>query len=74
MVEIRVTDNGSGIPEADQPHIFDPFFSGKKSGEGAGLGLSVSHSLARSFHGSLELEKSDPGGTTFLLKLPCKGT
>ena len=74
MVEIRVTDNGSGIPEADQPHIFDPFFSGKRSGEGAGLGLSVSHSLARSFHGSLELERSDSGGTTFLLKLPCKGT
>ena len=73
MVEIRVTDNGSGIPEVDQPHIFDPFFSGKKSGAGTGLGLSVSYSLARSFQGRLELERSDTDGTTFLLKVPYKG-
>ena len=71
FVEVRVKDCGNGIPEEIQNKIFDPFFSSKGLAGGIGLGLSVSHSLARSFSGSLTLEKSDPEGTTFLLKIPC---
>jgi len=71
-VEIRVTDNGTGIPEDFQHKIFDPFFSGKTSGKGTGLGLSVSHSLARSFKGGLTIESSSEQGTTFLLEIPAK--
>ncbi|MFH1862758.1 MAG: ATP-binding protein, partial [bacterium] len=70
VVELRVIDNGSGIPCEIQHRIFDPFFSGKESREGTGLGLSVSYSLARSFQGELSLELSDANGTTFLLKVP----
>lgn len=71
-VEVRVVDNGSGIPQEEQQRIFDPFYTGKRSRGGTGLGLSVSHSLARSFGGALVLESSDPSGTTFLLKLPSR--
>lgn len=70
MVELRVTDDGVGIPKEHQPRIFDPFFTGKKMGDGTGLGLSVSHSLARSFQGELILESSNADGTVFLLKVP----
>ena len=69
-IEIRVRDSGKGIPEEIQKKIFDPFFSSKGLAGGTGLGLSVSHSLARSFSGSLTLEKSDSQGTIFLLKIP----
>jgi signal transduction histidine kinase len=70
--EVRVRDNGTGIPEEVQNHIFDPFFTDKETGSGTGLGLSVSHSLAHSFHGDLILESSDEGGSVFLLKVPLK--
>jgi signal transduction histidine kinase len=70
MVELRVIDNGSGIPDEAQNRIFDPFYSGKQPGSGTGLGLSVSHSLARSFHGELSLESSKQGRTVFLLRVP----
>ena len=70
FAELRVTDNGSGIPEEMLHHIFNPFFTAKREGEGVGLGLSVSHSLARSFRGELILESSNANGTTFLLKVP----
>ncbi len=71
-VEVRVSDDGTPIPEEHQRRIFDPFFSGKKTGAGTGLGLSISYSLARSFHGDLILESSNAEGTTFLLKVPYK--
>lgn len=70
-VELRVQDNGPGIPEEFQHHIFDPFFSRKQAG--TGLGLSVSYNLARSFKGNLILEASDSQGTTFCVKIPSSG-
>ncbi|MBU1881193.1 HAMP domain-containing protein, partial [bacterium] len=69
-VELRVVDDGSGIPDELQKKIFDPFFTAKQQGEGVGLGLSVSHSLARSFQGDLRLESSTPSGSIFLLQIP----
>lgn len=69
IVELRVSDNGLGIDPQVQPRIFDPFVSTREVGEGAGLGLSLAHSVLTSAEGSLEVERTGPEGTTFLLRL-----
>ena len=73
---ISVSDNGPGIPAADQPHIFDRFFRGpmhvasSNGGAGAGLGLAIARSIAELHRGQLTLERSDACGSTFLILLP----
>lgn len=69
LVEIRVTDNGTGIGAGERDRIFDPFFTTKSPGAGLGLGLSISFNIARDFGGRLVLEGSSPQGSTFLLEL-----
>jgi signal transduction histidine kinase len=68
-VVIRVSDTGSGIPEEHRQNIFDPFFT-TKGPAGSGLGLSVVLRIVKTYHGKIEVEKSDAGGTTFCLRLP----
>jgi two-component system, NtrC family, sensor kinase len=70
-VEIRVRDNGTGIPETVRAKIFDPFFTTKPAGEGTGLGLSLSHDIIVKQHdGSIKVE-SEPGAyTEFIVTLP----
>jgi signal transduction histidine kinase len=68
-VVIRVSDTGSGIPEEHRQNIFDPFFTTKGTA-GSGLGLSVVLRIVKTYHGKIEVEKSDAGGTTFCLRLP----
>jgi signal transduction histidine kinase len=69
-VEIRITDNGPGIPEDVLGRIFDPFFTTKDVGEGSGLGLSIVHGIVERHGGTIEVH-SEPGeGTTFTLVLP----
>jgi signal transduction histidine kinase len=69
-VVIQVADNGSGIEKKNIERIFDPFFSTKPTGEGTGLGLSVSYGIIKNHGGSVDVE-SEPGkGTTFTIKLP----
>ncbi|MCG8591921.1 MAG: ATP-binding protein [Proteobacteria bacterium] len=69
-VEIRIEDDGPGIPEADVDRIFDPFFTTKPVGEGIGLGLSISYHIVRDHGGDLRVE-SEPGrGTAFVVELP----
>ncbi|AMR29421.1 hypothetical protein A0257_21520 [Hymenobacter psoromatis] len=71
QVEIRVSDNGTGIPEAVQAKIFQPFFTTKPTGEGTGLGLSLSHDIIAQGHGGTLTVESQPGqGTEFTLRLP----
>ncbi len=71
-VEIRISDNGPGIPEEIQEKIFEPFFTTKPTGEGTGLGLSLSYDIITQLHnGKLEAGKSDIGGALFIIKLPC---
>ena len=71
QVEIRVADNGTGIPEAVKQKIFQPFFTTKPTGEGTGLGLSLSHDIIAQGHGGTLSVESQPGqGTTFTISLP----
>jgi signal transduction histidine kinase len=70
-VEIRVSDNGTGIAEADRERIFDPFFTTKPPGHGTGLGLSTALRLAEEMDGQLVLSEPPPGfATCFALRLP----
>jgi signal transduction histidine kinase len=70
LFEARFGDTGPGIPHEVQEAIFDPFFTTKDIGQGVGLGLSISHGIAESYSGSIDLE-SEPGkGTTFIVRLP----
>lgn len=71
-VEIKVKDNGPGIPADIQQSIFTPFFTTKGIGKGTGLGLSVSYNLAKKMDGNLQLD-SEVGNTIFTLTLPVKG-
>jgi signal transduction histidine kinase len=70
-VEIRVADNGTGIPEDVQEKIFEPFFSTKPSGEGTGLGLSMSYDVVTQGHGgTLTVESEQDTATLFIITLP----
>jgi signal transduction histidine kinase len=70
-VECVVSDNGSGIPEADRERIFDPFYTSKPPGEGTGLGLATAVRLAEELDGQLELVPPPEGDrTAFALRLP----
>jgi signal transduction histidine kinase len=70
-VEIRIRDNGTGIPEGVKDKIFNPFFTTKPTGEGTGLGLSMSHDIIVKQHGgSIDVE-TEPGlFTEFKIVLP----
>ncbi|AFZ12078.1 multi-sensor signal transduction histidine kinase [Crinalium epipsammum PCC 9333] len=70
-VLIRISDNGSGIPEAVQKKIFDPFFTTKSVGKGTGMGLSISYQVVVDRHGGQLTCLSTPGvGTEFLIAIP----
>jgi signal transduction histidine kinase len=73
-VECRISDNGTGIAEADRERIFDPFFTTKPPGHGTGLGLSTALRLAEEMEGQLLLVEPPPGfATCFVLRLPAAG-
>jgi signal transduction histidine kinase len=70
-VEIHVTDNGNGIPEKVREKVFQPFFSTKPTGEGTGLGLSMSYDIITKGHGGdLKVQSENGKGTTFTIHLP----
>ncbi|AEI49482.1 ATP-binding protein [Runella slithyformis] len=72
-VEIRIRDNGPGIPEAILQKVFQPFFTTKPTGEGTGLGLSLSYDIVTKAHqGSLEVTSTEGEGTEFVITLPVK--
>ena len=68
-IEIRLSDNGRGIPAYLQQRIFEPFFTQGKA-NGTGLGLTVAQKIVEDHGGDLRLEKSSSKGTTFLVVLP----
>jgi len=70
-VEIRIRDNGTGIPEEIKDKIFNPFFTTKPSGEGTGLGLSMSHDIIVKQHGgSIDVETEPGCSLSFKVVLP----
>ncbi|ALW85258.1 hypothetical protein AUC43_09210 [Hymenobacter sedentarius] len=74
QVQIQVTDNGMGMSEAVQAKIFQPFFTTKPTGEGTGLGLSLSHDIVAQGHGgNLSVESQEGQGATFYVNLPLNG-
>jgi len=72
-VELRVSDDGPGVPDAIAERIFEPFFSTKHAGEGTGLGLAISRSIAEAHGGRLSLERTLTPGASFNLTLPPAG-
>ncbi|MFN8347772.1 MAG: ATP-binding protein [Spirosomataceae bacterium] len=70
QILISVKDNGTGIPEAVKSKIFQPFFTTKPTGEGTGLGLSLTYDIVTKGHGgAMEVESVEGEGTTFIVKL-----
>ena len=72
-VEIRIRDNGTGIPQEVKEKMFNPFFTTKPAGEGTGLGLSMSHDIVVKQHGGKIDVDTQPGVfTEFIITLPRK--
>jgi len=69
-IEIRVSDNGTGMPQSIIDKIFQPFFTTKPSGEGTGLGLSLSYDIIKAHGGKLKVETKEGEGSTFIILLP----
>ncbi|MEO8231890.1 MAG: ATP-binding protein, partial [Ignavibacteriota bacterium] len=69
--EIRIGDNGNGIPADVRENIFNPFFTTKPSGEGTGLGLSLSYEIITKEHnGEIKVETKEGMFTEFIITLP----
>jgi signal transduction histidine kinase len=70
-VEIRIRDNGTGIPPKVKEKMFNPFFTTKPTGEGTGLGLSMTHDIIVKQHGGrIEVETELGEFTEFIITLP----
>jgi signal transduction histidine kinase len=69
-VEIRVKDNGNGIPQKVLDKIFQPFFTTKPTGQGTGLGLSLSYDIVKAHGGELKVETKEGEGSEFIISLP----
>jgi signal transduction histidine kinase len=69
-IEVRITDNGSGIPEADRETIFEPFFTTKPSG--FGLGLANARKIIEQHNGAIKVGMKKGKGSTFIVILPCE--
>jgi two-component system NtrC family sensor kinase len=67
---ISVADTGSGIPESIRDRVIEPFFTTKPVGEGTGLGLPITYSIAKKHGGDLELHAGPEGGTVAVLRFP----
>jgi PAS domain S-box-containing protein len=72
LIEIKVIDNGMGIPQKNIHKIFDPFFTTKKLGEGTGLGLNVVYRIVTKYEGTVEVESKEGIGSSFIVKFPIR--
>lgn len=73
LIEVSITDNGTGIPKEIQSKIFDPFFTTKDIGRGTGQGLAIAYTVIVKKHGgTLEFESETGKGTTFIISLPTR--
>ena len=70
VLRVEVTDTGTGIPKEDKDHLFEPYFSTKKSG--TGLGLAIVNRIINDHNGFIRVEDNKPKGTRFIVELPTK--
>jgi signal transduction histidine kinase/ligand-binding sensor domain-containing protein len=70
LIEIRIQDNGNGIPEEIVNKIFQPFFTTKPTGQGTGLGLSLSYDIVKAHGGELKVETKEGKGSVFIVTIP----
>jgi signal transduction histidine kinase len=69
-VEISIADNGNGIPEKLLDKVFQPFFTTKPTGQGTGLGLSLSYDIIKAHQGKIQIRNSPGAGAEFIITLP----
>ena len=69
-IEIRISDNGPGIPDSIKDKIFQPFFTTKPTGQGTGLGLSLSYDLINGYGGQIIVQSQLNQGSNFIIQLP----
>jgi signal transduction histidine kinase len=67
---ITVSDSGNGIPQNIADKIFQPFFTTKPTGQGTGLGLSLSYDIVKAHNGEIKVESKEAEGTVFIILLP----
>jgi len=72
-IDVRVADDGPGVPAELRSSIFEPFFSTKGEGEGTGLGLPIVKSIVARHGGAIAIENTPGGGATFVVQLPASG-
>jgi two-component system NtrC family sensor kinase len=69
MIEVAISDNGTGIIDAQR--IFDPFYTTKQVGKGTGLGLSICYGIVRAHGGEIQCWNNEAGaGSTFVVRIP----
>jgi histidine kinase len=73
FVSVRISDTGTGVPEAMMARIFEPFFTTKQVGKGTGLGLSISYGIVKDYGGSINVVNNEDGGASFFIRLPVPG-
>jgi signal transduction histidine kinase len=71
-VEVKVMDNGTGMPQRVLDKIFQPFFTTKPTGSGTGLGLSLAYDIVKAHGGEIKVESEEGVGTQFIIKLPAE--
>src|SRR5690606_9096954 len=70
QVIIKITDNGTGIPENIRDKVFEPFFTTKDVGKGVGLGMSIAYKTIQNHNGKITIDSEVGIGTTFSIVLP----
>ena len=69
---ISIEDNGTGIPQHIIEKMFQPFFTTKPTGQGTGLGLSLSYDIIKAYGGQIKVESKEGKGSKFIIGLPVK--
>src|SRR6185369_17362377 len=69
-MEIKISDNGNGISKKIVDKIFQPFFTTKPTGQGTGLGLSLSYDIIKAHGGEIKVQSKEAEGTEFIVQLP----
>ena len=72
VIELRVYDNGCGIPQSLREKVFEPFFTTKPEGQGTGMGLAMVYGIIKDHGGAIKLESLEGEGCTFIIQLPLK--